>query len=92
MARAKAVSSREVVLAVLRVFADAALERGDHVIVFTKAEFIKTYWRLRRKRLVPFVKMETLLRTLRKLAAESNLLKYENWYGGRYVLDVVTMP
>ena len=91
--RARAVSSREVVVEVLRALGYyAAWELKREHYVFTKAEFIKAYWKLKREGKVPSVKIETLLRMLRKLAAESEFLTYADEKGGKYVLNTVKMP
>ncbi len=86
------IPSRDIVIIVLREMAKMATES---TMSFTKAEFIKTYWRLRKQRKIPFVKIETLLRTLRQMAAESSFLKYKTYgskKGGKYILDVIALP
>ena len=89
----RAVSSKDVVLEVLRAIGYyAAFEEKKESVVFTKAEFIKAYWRLRRKGRVPAVKIETLLRTLRELAAGSDFLAYADGRGGKYVLNTLKLP
>ena len=92
MARQYAISSREVVLDVLRAIAGPAIAEGREAVYFTKAEFIKAYWALRRQGRVPAVKIETLLRMLRKFAAESEFLRYGRGRGGVYLLDTVRLP
>ena len=92
MARAKAVSSREVVLEILRAIAGAAIAEGRETLVFTKAEFIKAYWKLRREGRVPSVKIETLLRMLRKFAAEQEFVAYASMKGGKYIINTLKLP
>ena len=92
MARAKAVSSREVVLEVLRAIAGAAIAEGRETVYFSKAEFIKTYWELRRKGRVPGVKIETLLRMLRRFAAEAEFVAYASMKGGKYIINTLKLP
>ena len=92
MARQYAISSREVVLDVLRAIAGPAIAEGREAVYFTKAEFIKAYWALRRQGRVPSVKIETLLRMLRKIAAEEEFVAYASMKGGKYVLNTLKLP
>jgi len=84
-------ASRQVVLRVLESIADRYIDSGYSQIVFSKAEFIREYkWLLRQKR-IDFIKMETLLRTLRKMAEESIIISYVDGRGGKYVLDILRL-
>jgi len=92
VAKLRSVSSAEIVLEILRAIAAPAIMQGREHVVFTKAQFIKAYWALRRQDRVPAVKIETLLRMLRKFAAESEFLRYGRGRGGVYLLDTVRLP
>ena len=92
MPRLQAVKARAVVLTILNEI--ARVSDGGPIIRFSKAEFIKAYWRLRREQKVPPVKIETLLRTLRKIAADTSVLylNYDERSKGKYILDIGAIP
>lgn len=89
MAKQRTVYAREAVIAVLR---EIAKPHAQPIVRFSKAEFIRTYWRLRRQGRIYFVKLETLLRYLRKLAEESRIVKYADRRKGTYILDQGELP
>ena len=95
-ARLQAVNARIVVLTVLKGIAEKT-DNGPIVkpiVRFSKTEFVRTYWELRRQGKVPPIKQETLLRTLRHLAANPSILyvNYEEKTKGKYVLDIGALP
>ena len=83
------VNSRNIVLAILDYI--ASRHCSESLVFFSKAEFIKTYYYLRARKAIPSIKIETLLRMLRKLAASSNFLYYTE-RKGIYMLDPIAMP
>ena len=83
------VNSRNIVLAILDHIANKRYD--STMIYFSKAEFIKTYYTLRARKVIPSIKIETLLRMLRKLAASSEFLYYTD-RKGIYMLDPIAMP
>jgi len=91
-ARLQAVNARIVVLTVLKGIAEKT-DNGP-IVRFSKTEFVRMYWELRRQGKVPPIKQETLLRTLRHLAANPSILyvNYEEKTKGKYVLDIGALP
>lgn len=81
------VYAKSVVIAVIK---ELVKHSTEVTVTFTKAQFITTYWRLRKERKIPSVKIETLLRTLRKLAEESDLIHYRK--KGVYEVDIISLP
>jgi len=83
-------SSRQVVLRVLDEIADKYAHLNKTQITFSKAEFISTYWRLLRQNRIDWIKIETLLRTLRKMAEKGGIVSY-HYNKGWYVLDLLML-
>jgi len=83
------VNSRNIVLVILDHIANR--HYSESLVFFSKAEFIKTYYYLRARKVIPSIKIETLLRMLRKLAASSSFLYYTD-RKGIYMLDPIAMP
>jgi len=83
------VNSRNIVLVILDHIANKRY--NSTMIYFSKAEFIKTYYTLRARKVIPSIKIETLLRMLHKLAASSSFLHYTD-RKGIYMLDPIAMP
>ena len=87
------VEAKQVVITVLRELArEKFAHNANPVIVFYKSEFIRKYNELKKRGKVKSIKIETLLRALRELAAKSSFLSY--YMGKRrgvYILDYVEL-
>jgi len=81
-------TAEQTVKIVLKSLAEDAI---DSTVVFSKSRFISRYYSLLRKQQVPRVKIETLLRELRRQASCSEYLKYYPGKPGWYILDTVAL-
>jgi len=79
-------TAEQVVKIVLKSLAEDAV---DTTLVFSKSRFISRYYSLLRQGKVPRVKIETLLRELRRQASGSPYLRYLPEKPGWYLLDLV---
>jgi len=61
--------------------------KGFRDFHFTKAEFIKAFYELRRQGKIPKIKIESVLRKLRDLASQGNTVRYADYRGGSYYCD-----
>ena len=81
-------TAEQTVKIVLKSLAEDAV---DSTVIFSKSRFISRYYSLLRKQQVPRVKIETLLRELRRQATSTEYLRYYPGKPGWYILDKIAL-
>lgn len=76
---------------VIKVLLQLSRNAADTSMQISKAQFLKTYYIMRKHKQIPSIKIETLLRALRKLAEHSPFLRYHPERRGVYILDVLEL-
>jgi len=81
-------TAEQTVKIILRSLAEDSI---DSTVIFSKSRFISRYYSLLRQQKVPKVKIETLLRELRRQASSTEYLKYYPGKPGWYILDKIAL-